>query len=230
MGVTCPSDKKCDNDTGTCVDLCDKVNCTAPSRCKAGQCVNCNTPGEECDKGQMCLGGTCTTDPCLGVSCGNGQYCSNGTCVDLCTHIDCQVDERCVAGQCVHDPCAQKACGQGQYCDMKTGACKTDDCQALQCPLGQRCIQDTGKCAADPCAFIQCPAQCFACAVTSAGQATCQFQTDDEQCKVVRITTGQKGGGCSCSVDGGGVPSTEVALGLAVLGLIMTVRPRRRRS
>jgi hypothetical protein len=176
----------------------------------------------------MCLGGACMTDPCAGVSCGNGSYCSNGACVDLCTHIDCGDDQRCVAGQCVNDPCAQKSCGQGQYCDMKTGLCKSDTCLALQCPLGQRCVQETGKCQADPCAFIQCPAQCFACAVTSAGQATCQFQQDDKACQVVRITTGQKGGGCSCDVGVSQNTPSSIAFALALLGVVMTLRPRRK--
>src|SRR5262249_25598963 len=79
MGVKCPSGQKCDNDTGSCVDVCDKVVCTAPALCKAGVCVDCNSPGEGCPTGQMCLGGTCMKDPCLGVSCGSDSYCSNGS-------------------------------------------------------------------------------------------------------------------------------------------------------
>jgi MYXO-CTERM domain-containing protein len=226
MGVMCPSGQKCDNDTGTCVDICDKVLCTAPARCKGGVCVDCNSPGEGCPTGQMCLGGTCTKDPCLGIECDANSYCSNGKCVLLCTGLECGADQRCVGGQCVNDPCAQKACGHDQYCDIKTGQCKSDTCLALQCPLGQRCIQSTGQCAADPCAFIQCPAKCFTCSVTSGGDATCQFQEDGKECTVVRITTGQKGGGCTCAVDGA-ENSTDMAWGVALLGLVMTIRRRR---
>jgi Putative metal-binding motif len=229
VGVTCAADKKCDNDTGLCVDLCDKVSCTAPARCKAGICVNCNSPGEECPKGQECIGGACQTDPCAGKTCPNGQYCSNGACTDLCTHIDCAAGQRCVAGGCINDPCANKSCSQAEFCDIQTGDCKPDACQARQCPLGQRCIPGMAKCAADPCAFVQCPAPCFSCDITSSGQATCIVNDKDPRCQVVRITTGQKGGGCACGVGGPGDVSSGLALGLALLGAFMTARPRRRR-
>jgi hypothetical protein len=231
IGVTCASDQKCDNDTGMCVDLCDKVSCAAPAHCKAGLCVDCNSPGEACDAGQLCVGGMCQSDPCAGVSCTGGKYCSDGKCVDLCTHIDCAATQRCIAGACIDDPCAKKACAQDKYCDMATGECKTDTCQAMQCPGGKRCIQSTGQCAADPCAFVQCPAPCYACDVTSAGQATCKLLDDPQhpQCQVVHITTGQKGGGCTCEVARGTDLSSGIALGLAALGLVMTARPRRRR-
>jgi hypothetical protein len=230
IGVSCPG-QKCDNDTGLCVDLCDKVNCLAPTHCRAGLCVDCNSPGEECDQGQMCIGGVCKSNPCAGVSCGNGQYCSDGKCVDLCTHIDCAMGETCVAGACRADPCASKACLQNQFCDMATGTCKTDTCQALQCPAGQRCIQATGQCMADPCTFVQCPQPCYACDVTSDGKATCKFLDTgaNAQCALVHVTTGQKGGGCSCAVASGADTSSSIALAFAVLGLVMTLRPRRPR-
>jgi MYXO-CTERM domain-containing protein len=43
----------------------------------------------------------------------------------------------------------------------------------------------------------------------------------------VRITTGQKGGGCTCAIEGGGDPLSGLALGLGMLGLVLS---RRRRS
>jgi MYXO-CTERM domain-containing protein len=232
IGVTCPAGQKCDNDTGLCVDLCDKVNCVAPTHCRAGLCVDCSSPGEGCDPGQKCLGGLCKSDPCTDVTCGNGKYCSDGNCVDLCTHIDCPTGQTCVAGTCTADACANKACAQDQFCDMATGACKTDTCQGLQCPAGQRCIQSTGQCAADPCAFVQCPQPCYACDVTSAGRATCKFLDTgaNAQCALVHVTTGQKGGGCSCAVAGGDDLPSSLALALAVLGAVMTVRPRHNRD
>ncbi|HEX4404645.1 MAG TPA: MopE-related protein [Polyangia bacterium] len=236
IGVTCGAGQKCDNDSGQCVDLCSGVTCTAPSYCKAGNCVDCNTPGESCAAGQSCVGGACQSDPCSGVTCTNGTYCSAGTCVALCTHVDCAASQRCVAGKCVSDPCATVSCGDTQYCDMTTGQCKTDTCAALQCPAGQRCIQSTGACAPDPCNFVQCPAPCYACDVTSAGQATCKLLQDaaHPMCQVVRVTTGEKGGGCACDIGATPDPSSSefasrIALGLGLLGLAMTVRPRRRR-
>jgi MYXO-CTERM domain-containing protein len=231
LGVSCPSGQKCDNDTGRCVDACDKVQCLAPKHCRAGMCVDCSSPGESCAAGQMCLGGVCTADPCAGVTCSNGQYCSAGTCVDLCTHIDCNAGDTCFAGKCVHDPCSTKACAPSEFCDMATGACKPDSCLAKQCPAGQRCIQGTGTCAADPCAFVQCPQPCYSCVVASTGEATCKFldDTDHPQCALVHLTTGQKGGGCACDVGSAGDARTGFALGIAILGAVMTVRPRRRR-
>jgi MYXO-CTERM domain-containing protein len=168
----------------------------------------------------------------LNVTCGNGKYCSNGNCVDLCTHIDCAAGETCIAGQCTADPCAKVACAQDQFCDMATGTCKTDTCQGLQCPAGQRCVSATGKCVADPCAFVQCPQPCYACDVTSAGQATCKFLDTgaNAQCALVHVTTGQKGGGCSCAVGAGDDARSSFALALAVLGAIMTLRPRHNRD
>jgi MYXO-CTERM domain-containing protein len=235
IGVTCPAGQRCDNDTGTCMDVCAKVTCLAPSHCRGGLCVDCSSIGESCDPGQMCVGGACMKDPCLGVSCLNGTYCSNGTCVDLCTHIDCASGETCVAGKCVTDPCTKKACNQDQYCDMATGACRPNTCAGIQCPAGQACIQSKGTCEADPCTFVQCPAPCYACTLTSGGAATCKFLSDADhpQCAIVHITTGEKGGGCSCALSAaaGGSPAnrSNVALALAALGLVMTVRPRRRR-
>jgi len=67
--------------------------------------------------------------------------------------------------------------------------------------------------------------------VTSGGQASCKFLDEAEhaQCVLVRVTTGQKGGGCGCALDGESVDLSGIALGLAGLGFVMTVRPRRRR-
>jgi MYXO-CTERM domain-containing protein len=228
VGVTCPSTQRCDNDTGLCVDLCDKVVCNSPSRCKAGVCVDCTSAGEQCAAGQACVGGACMTDPCSGKSCLNGQYCANGACVDLCTTIECPSGEACVAGQCVSDPCAKVVCRDAEYCDVTTGACKADTCQALQCPAGQACIKGTGQCSTDPCTFVNCPAPCFECAVMSDGQATCKLLNDaaHPMCRIVHVTTGEKGGGCACGVSGGD-PVSGFALALAALGLVMTLRPTR---
>ncbi|MDB4981511.1 MAG: Tryptophan synthase alpha chain [Myxococcales bacterium] len=227
VGVKCPSTQRCDNDNGLCVDLCDKVICNAPSHCKAGVCVDCASAGEQCAAGQACVGGACMTDPCFGKSCSNGQYCSNGSCVDLCTHIDCAVGQTCVSGKCVSDPCATVVCRDAEYCDVTTGTCKSDTCQAMQCPAGQACIQATGQCATDPCTFVKCPGPCYACAVRSNGEATCKLQTGPS-CQLVHVTTGEKGGGCACATSGRD-PVSGFALGLAALGLVMTIRPKRRR-
>ncbi|HVZ71820.1 MAG TPA: MopE-related protein [Polyangia bacterium] len=230
VNVKCPSTQRCDNDTGTCVDLCDGVTCQAPSYCKAGLCVNCSTVGEGCAKGQACVAGGCVTDPCFGKTCAGGQYCAGGKCVDLCTNVDCAQGQHCVAGQCTTDLCATATCLDSEFCDATTGKCKVDTCQATTCPVGQACIKGTGQCAADPCAFVNCPSPCYACEVTSDAKATCKFLNDaaHPMCKLVNITTGQKGGGCACATAGGD-PVSGFALALAGFGLVMMMRSRPRR-
>jgi hypothetical protein len=76
-GVRCADGLVCDEDTGTCVDACEKVSCPGDTVCVAGSCV----------------------DPCADVTCGDGAHCDSGTCVaEGCT---CPVGERCRVGSCV---------------------------------------------------------------------------------------------------------------------------------
>ena len=146
-------------------------------------------------------------------------------------HGDSVFDNVALAREVFGEESSHRGRNADQFCDITTGACKSDTCQSLQCPAGKRCIQNTGTCEADPCAFVQCPLPCYACDVTSAGTATCKFLNDAQhpQCAIVQLTTGQKGGGCTCAV-APGETSSNFALALAALGLVMTVRPRRRRG
>src|SRR4029079_15062 len=105
--VTCTTGKRCDENTGQCVDLCAGVMCPSPKVCMQGRCLDCTTLG--CDSGQVCVGGVCQIDKCMTVPCTNGSYCSDGTCVDLCVPGKCTADQRCVAGACVEDKCAKTA-------------------------------------------------------------------------------------------------------------------------
>src|SRR6185295_10570377 len=43
--VTCPTDTRCDEATGRCVDLCATLTCAAPRVCQHGACVDCYTLG-----------------------------------------------------------------------------------------------------------------------------------------------------------------------------------------
>ena len=224
-GVTCPTDQRCDENTGTCVDLCASVMCNAPKICQHGQCVDCYTLG--CPTGQMCNAGACQTDKCLGVNCGANQYCDSGSCVDLCTVNKCPSSQRCVGGACMTDNCATTPCGGGEFCDQTTGQCRVDTCAVIQCGRGQKCIQQTGACAADPCNTINCPGPCWTCAVTSDGMASCQVSGD---CREVSAQIGAKGGGdgCGCAVGDASNPSS-LAIAIAAIGLCGTLTSTRRR-
>jgi hypothetical protein len=224
-GKTCPTDQRCDENTGSCVDLCASVVCSAPKICQHGQCVDCYTLG--CPAGQMCNAGVCQTDKCLGVNCGNNQYCDNGNCVDLCTVNKCPSSQRCIGGVCMTDTCATTPCAGGQFCDQTTGQCRIDTCTVTQCGKGQRCIPETGACEADPCNTVNCPGPCWVCAVTTDGMASCQVSGD---CREVSAQIGIKGGGdgCGCTVGDASNPSS-LALMVAVIGLCGTFTSKRRR-
>jgi MYXO-CTERM domain-containing protein len=216
-GVTCPSDKRCDESTGQCVDLCANVVCPTTAVCMQGRCLDCNTLG--CDPGQICIASVCQVDTCAGVTCGNGTYCSNGQCVDLCTPGKCGSGTRCVAGACIPDKCSQVVCDPGKYCDPGTGTCKIDVCDAMQCGAGERCVSTSGQCAPDPCLLIQCPGDCWTCGTTADGTGTCLL---DASCKEKISQVGQRGGGTAalgCAVGGDAPSGTATGLVLAALAL-----------
>jgi MYXO-CTERM domain-containing protein len=226
-GKTCPTDQRCDENTGDCVDVCAGVVCKDPKICQHGNCVDCYTLG--CAAGEMCNAGRCQVDKCLNVTCGANQYCDDGKCIDLCTKNKCSGTDRCVAGQCIADNCATVGCGIGQFCDQTTGKCKNDTCQVTQCGKGERCIQETGTCAADPCNLVDCPGPCWTCAVTSDGMASCRVSGD---CREVSSQIGIKGGGdgCGCAVGGDLDPTSGVSLLVAMIGLAGVFGSRRRRA
>jgi hypothetical protein len=225
-GKTCPTDQRCDENTGSCVDLCASVVCNAPKICQHGLCVDCYTLG--CAAGQMCNAGVCQTDKCAGVNCGANQYCDNGSCVDLCTANKCSSSQRCIGGACMTDTCATTPCAGGQFCDQNTGQCRIDTCAVTQCGRGQRCIQETGVCEADPCNTVNCPGPCWVCAVTTDGMASCQVSGD---CREVSAQIGIKGGGdgCGCAVGDTSSNPSSLALMVAVVGLCGTFTSKRRR-
>jgi hypothetical protein len=224
-GKTCPTDQRCDENTGSCVDVCVGVVCNSPKICQHGSCVDCYTLG--CPSGQFCNAGVCQTDKCAGVNCGANQYCDTGNCVDLCTANKCASSQRCVAGNCMSNSCATVPCSGGQFCDQTTGQCRIDQCAVTQCGKGQRCIQQTGTCEADPCNTVNCPGPCWTCAVTSDGMASCQVSGD---CRELSAQIGIKGGGdgCGCAVGDASSPSS-LALTIAALGLCGTFTTKRRR-
>jgi len=226
QNVSCPSGERCDENTGSCVDLCAGVTCVQPKTCVSGRCIDCNDPALACTAPELCIAGRCQLDPCMNVNCPTGQYCDAGSCKDLCVPGRCGANERCVAGLCQPDSCANVPCPDGWFCNPATAKCEVDRCPATQCGAGMTCVPQTNTCKADPCMTIHCPSDCWTCKVTADGVGTCIV--DNVKCKPVNIVVGQKGGGasgCSCAV--GESPSVG-PLGL-LLGLALVVMRRRRR-
>jgi MYXO-CTERM domain-containing protein len=226
-GKTCPTDMRCDENSGDCVDVCAGILCKDPKFCQHGACVDCYTLG--CAADQICNAGRCQTNKCLGVTCAANQYCDDGKCVELCTQNKCSnASEACIAGSCIADKCAGVGCASGEFCDPTTGACRSDTCRVTQCGKGESCIKTTGTCAPDPCTLIDCPGPCWQCAVTAEGVGTCRVSGD---CKEVATKIGLKGGGgCGCTTGGGtGGGSGGWALLIGLIGLCRRRRINRRR-
>ncbi|MES1204528.1 MAG: MopE-related protein [Pseudomonadota bacterium] len=222
--VQCTIDQKCDNDTGSCVDLCFKITCLAGQTCLRGNCYDCsNNPALACAPGQLCVNRQCVTDKCAGVQCADGAYCAAGKCISLNCDSACATNQACVAGQCREDKCRTVLCDNVEYCEQETGTCKPNMCLVKTCPF---CAPATGECTPDPCANIKCSQNgCYTCQVTEKGQPYCKAS---DSCGNVRTVAGSKGGGCSCTV--GAEPSSPWSSGAAALALFgLTVLARRRR-
>jgi len=230
-GVTCPSGEKCDEATGSCVDLCTGVTCSGAKVCIEGRCLDCNDPALACTGTQLCVGGRCQEDKCLGVTCPSGRFCSDGVCKDLCLPGTCPEGQRCVgAGTCMEDKCKDVPCTQNQFCNPTNGKCEADRCPATQsqCGGGMICVSSTNTCIDDPCLTMRCPGDCYSCGVTKDGIGTCFI--DGNKCKPVNLQVGQRGGaGCSCAVDGDhtGMGSSGALALLMALGLVIARRRRR---
>jgi MYXO-CTERM domain-containing protein len=224
--VSCPSGQKCEEATGTCVDLCAGVNCASPKICIQGQCLDCNSQQLACTGDKLCIAGVCQTDKCKDKQCPEGTYCDDGACKELCIPGKCPDGQRCAAGQCLPDKCFNVPCNADQYCNQNTGECVTNQCITTQCGAGMTCVSQSTTCKPDPCRTIECPSDCWHCGVTSDGIGTCIMNDD---CRPVNNQVGQRGGaeGCSCAVEGsGGTASVWLSL-LAAVGLVVARRRRR---
>ncbi len=226
-GVSCGSGQKCDEATGSCVDLCSGVSCNHRRFASRVAASIATRPSSPAPGDKICIAGVCKTDPCKGVTCGAGSFCNNGTCTDLCLPGKCGVNERCVAGACMPDKCTNSICTQGKFCNQTTGKCEIDPCLTTQCGAGMACVSQNNTCLPDPCRTIQCPSDCWHCGVTTDGKGTCLL---NDACKPVENKVGQRGGGsagCGCATGGPSAPS-GVGL-LALLGLAGATRRRRQK-
>jgi MYXO-CTERM domain-containing protein len=225
--VRCEVEMRCDNNTGSCVDLCFGVNCLPGATCERGQCLDCsNSAKYACQAGYRCASRMCIMDPCAGVTCNGDEYCEEGNCMPLRCDNDCPPGQRCIGGRCRIYMCENVSCAP-LYCEWATGNCLPDRCRTQTCPY---CVQETGECLnADPCRDLACPANgCWSCALDPAGVAYCKEESD---CLTLRVVATSTGGGCACDVGAGTPPSPAAALAALVgLGLLGVLRgPGRRR-
>ena len=221
--VPCPSDQKCDLSTGSCVDLCYKVTCLSDQTCQGGKCLDCSNSAQfACQPGQTCVGRQCVTDLCYGVTCDTAtEYCANGACVPITCSPACGAGQECFAGQCRASLCTAANCAAGTYCDPGTGACLPDMCVGKSCSY---CTKATGECTINPCGDVQCPF-CYTCNVDPNGTPSCQPM--NAQCEALKVETGTRGGGCSCSVDDGhGLSGLAGLFSMAAFALVLRRRRR----
>ena len=220
--VQCPTTQKCDNGTGSCVDLCFKVTCLTGQTCMAGRCEDCNTsPLLACKADEHCVNRQCVKDKCAGVKCNGDEYCSAGKCVPVQCNPACGANQICIQGQCKAFNCDQVSCEEWEFCDYASGACKPNMCYGKTC---QFCAKVSGECTPDPCQNVKCPNSCWECQATPQGEPFCQLSPN---CAYSRVLAGNKGGGCSCDVSGG--PSLPTGLGaMALMGLAVILTRRQR--
>lgn len=182
-GDLCAANEVCDN--GVCVPECGgEFPCPPDKECDEpkGLCVDPECVGVTCGEGTKCVKGVCK-DPCNGVVCPIGQACIAGACIDPCGAITCDDDQVCVAGACI-EKCQCAGCAAQNQC-QPDGICIPDACVGVTCPVGQYCIAD-GTCA-DACNGVVCPEGQF-CA--------------EGQCAPDPNSTGSGGSGGSSGVGG----------------------------
>ena len=216
---------------GSCVDLCNGVNCKSGETCnpKNGGCVEDSCRGLGCAEGTLCDpgAGRCIQDACANARCASDQVCRAGQCESSCAGVKCAVDEACRAGVCEPNRCARVSCEQGEACDPESGDCIEDRCTGVTCKPGQECSRQTGKCEAEACWNVNCPSA----QICIAGQ--CQYSTLQPPAGDIKEAAGRLlatgGGGCACSVPGpqnGSAPLRALAVWLGLFGLVWVRRAR----
>lgn len=236
--ICAPDDKRvapCLCRAGSCVDLCNGVNCKSGETCnrKTGSCVEDSCRGLGCAEGLLCDPGVgrCVQDECANTKCDADQVCRAGRCESSCAGVKCPTGETCHAGVCEADLCARTKCEAGEACDPESGECVEDRCTGLACKPGQECSLKTGKCEAEACWNVNCPRGqlCIAgeCQLSTRGE----LQSDIKEAASRLVATG--GGGCACSVPGphnGSSPVRAIAVWIGLFGLVWLRRARVQRT
>jgi hypothetical protein len=245
----CPGNQVCDR--GVCLPPCgtSEFPCGSGDVCENGLCIEKTCMGMTCPAGKVCKAGTCT-GPCDGVTCPRQQVCRIGRCVDPCEGVTCDSDRVCEGGVCVPS-CKCRGCGSGTSC-APAGGCLETACMDKTCGAGEVCV--AGVCT-DRCAGAVCPhgqeCKVGACvdipkpdggvivnpdydAGTSAGAGTSGGSAGGSGTgSGAGGSTGAHekitpGSGCRC--DAGAAPSGGGAPGWFLLGSVILVTARRRRS
>jgi hypothetical protein len=234
-----------------CTFPCDGVSCDAPTVCnpETGRCVEDNCRGLGCPETQICdvLTLECVDDPCADAGCAADEVCRDGACEASCATVTCPSGEVCRNGACEENLCAGVSCEASEVCNPADGTCVPNLCDGISCPAGATCDPVTGACEADPCTFVRCPEGqfCFRgeCRLEDRPDEDAGVPTADGGPIVAPDGGGFDGGnsedpedrvlatgGCACEV---GAPRSGGSAGLgllALLGLLVLGRARRRRG
>ena len=254
-GSLCPTDQICSH--GVCVSSClrGEFPCSPDLACNSrGECVEPACVGVDCDAGLACKAGNCV-DACTGITCPHGLTCLNGGCVDPCQGIQCDSGFTCVLGVC--ESCACSDCATGQVCnkqnvcvdtgcDTQTCAAGTycaqgqchDNCEGAVCPPGQTCM--SGGCVADPTQMSDAgvggtggqPVLISFGGDTSTGGTVSAGASNGGDASggggQRRPAAGAPAAGCGCGMPGTSTPRSAGPLLLALLGLSLRRRAKRR--
>ncbi len=213
----CPEGSLCVD--GNCVAACDDVVCPYGATCRQGVCVDV-CEGVECDPGFACeprmssdgetLVGVCSSCDCRG--CGDGQSCVDHLCQeDACKSVTCDAGTHCVGGDCVDD-CDSARCPAGQLCEV--GRC-VDDPNAGEGGEGQGASSNGGGSGGTG------PIDFGGSSNNGGGSGGASGSAIGENGNEVEVK------GCSCEVPG---RSSSGGAALALLGLVLGARARRRRQ
>ncbi|MCA9579747.1 MAG: hypothetical protein H6726_14800 [Sandaracinaceae bacterium] len=249
-GDLCGSGSVCVN--GQCVGRCNEFGCSNPDlTCEesTGRCYEPACENVSCPSGEVCRGGDCV-GPCDGVVCPGAQVCRVGACVDPCANVTCGAMKVCEGGICV-DTCSCTGCGAGFSC-AATGQCLDTDCVNVSCAAGTVCDPSNGNCV-DACIGAVCPdgqmctaGSCVDIPISTPDGGTGTGNDMGTGNNLDAGGSGADGGGngsdagdgrprppvssgCGCRVPDPAAPEAPVAAWLAVLGLALSARRRRRR-
>ncbi|MCK6573175.1 thrombospondin type 3 repeat-containing protein [Myxococcota bacterium] len=217
----CPEGDACAGDA--CIaDPCADVECGADEFCRGGVCLNaCGLIS--CGLDETCFDGVCERDPCAGLDCGEGRRCADGECRrDLCADVACPANFACVEGECEPHPCATVHCPAGMVCELRDGSP-----QCLYPEQADDPYQPPQPPPAGEASDLGVPAEPGdASTEADALPGTNGDCPDGGTCGITSDPAAPAGDGCACRTGDG--PRSAPAL-LALIGLALALRPRRRR-
>lgn len=216
----CSGAAKASGASGTCGPRRAGAACGAASVCAGSKSAGnaCDGAGTCAPKTTDCAPGTCAGGVCASVcttaaDCAAGAWCSAGVCrVPLANGAACERNDSCASAACADGVCCDRACaGQCEACDVTPGTCSA----VTGTPHGSRPL----------CAVA---ASCngvasVSCVLDSSGSSGSSGASDPGGGPV-------GGGGCAVGVPVNAVGSWSSLAWSSVLGAVLGLRLRRKRS